>query len=161
MPKYETQYIRDEREVPHGYIALVDFDSQSLDHKRLSSAHARGLIRAVKMMRSPKDHRCGKVWVHHRDATEFLASYDSAKSEAKTQANSEPPRDAARNEAGVIALCEINNALALMLPVLERIATAVENIATQPHPAEHATRQDIMATIGGNGTWRDMNGESH
>lgn len=140
MSKYETQYIRDEREVPAGYVALVDFT----DHKRLSSAHAKGLIRAVKMMRSPKDHRSGKVWVHQRDAAEFLAGYDSAKSEPKSTGKRDFSASNSQVEAGVIALCEISNSLTLACDLLERLTLAVESIATQSRQTEDQMRREIM-----------------
>jgi hypothetical protein len=152
MAKYETQYIRDEREVPDGYMALVEFDSQSLDHKRLSGAHAKGLIRAVKMMRSPRDHRSGKVWVHHQDAKAFLAAYDTQRAGHKPEPTAEAAVAAGIDKRHAEIACEslasMKSTMDEIYLVLERLTAAVESIATQPK-AEPV------------GTWRDMNGESH
>lgn len=147
MAKYETQYIRDEREVPPGYVALVEFDSQSLDHKRLSGAHARGLIRAVKMMRSPRDHRSGKVWVHHGDAKSLLATYDTPRSEPKPEpAHERTIGDLAAWDAaaanGLSQLMEMRLTLGRLESIVERLATAVENIATQP-PGEGGDGESV------------------
>ena len=151
MAKYETQYIRDEREVPAGYVALVEFDSQSLDHKRLSGAHAKGLIRAVKMMRSPRDHRSGKVWVHHQDAKTFLASYDTQRADQKPEPLAEAADstsiDKRHAESACESLASIDSTLDDIYRVLERLTTAVESVGTQPKTAQ----QELLATTISNG----------
>jgi|LakMenEpi03Aug12_release.lakeMendotaPanAssembly.Ray.scaffolds.fasta_scaffold494549_1 hypothetical protein len=133
---YDTVCIDSEDKVPAGYIPLTDFDSQSAAHKRLSDAHREGQIRAVKLVRTMRDFRNGRVWVHEGDARELLnggSPKPPSKERIKPAGGS-----ATQFEAAVIALCEINNGITLIHATLERLATAVESIATQPRKDEFA-----------------------
>lgn len=77
MPTYRTEIIKEESEVPAGYIPLASFGRKTAKHSRLCAAHAKGLIRAVKLARHLGEMRTGKVWVHQQDATNFLAAETS------------------------------------------------------------------------------------
>ena len=143
MKKYRTKVITDESQVPAGYKRISALADSITDQKKLSDAHTVGLIEAVKLMRSTDD-RTGPVWVDAEAAKRVLATDKPAASKKGT---GDPAWANARFEAAVIALCEINNGITLMLPVLERIATAVESIATQPK----TPHQELMAAIGTNG----------
>ncbi len=151
MAGFKIAVITDEQQVLPGYVPLEKFGTDSLDHKRLSKAHNKGLIRAQKLMRTTDDMRSGKVWVHEHDAREYLDQLDGRKGLAVTEADSPEasPRfdslSTSQGECAVRALCEINNGISLMLSTLERLTTAVESIATQPDYADRL-RRDIVAT---------------
>ena len=157
MRKHKTKVITDESQVPAGFKRIASLADSLTDQKKLSDAHTDGLIAAVKLMRSTED-RTGPVWV---DADAARRVLDGSERQQVRKPAIPSVASSSQIEAAVIALCEINNGITLMHGVLERLTAAVESIATQPHPAEQALRQEIMATIGGDGTWRDMNGEAH
>lgn len=131
--------------IPPGFVPMANWDfrerqkqdGHSVQWKTLSDAVKNGELPGFKLSN-------GRWFVHERLSNEYLASA-LGKTSSSPAASRNTPSD--QTEAAVVALCEINNGISLMLPVLERIATAVESIATQPK-AEAA------------GTWRDMNGES-
>ena len=142
MGKFKTKVITDESQVPAGFRRIAALADSLSDQKRLSDAHTDGVIAAVKLMRSTDD-RTGPVWVDAEAAARVLAPPDAAgKSKPATAADAIDKRHA---EAAVIALCEINNGITLMQATLERLALAVESIATQPRQAEQQMRREIMA----------------
>ena len=156
MRKFKTKVITDESQVPAGFRRISALADSLSDQKKLSDAHTDGIIAAVKLMRSADD-RTGPVWVDAEAAKRVLegtSSQSRRQASLQFRVNGAP---AEQYEAAVVALCEINNGITLMQVTLERLTTAVESIATQPK----TPHQESMATIGGNGSWRDMNGEAH
>jgi hypothetical protein len=137
-------------DLPSGWVPLAHFDSRergksdghSADYKLLVSAVRDGELRGLQ---DPKSRR----YYVPQDAANRLLIGKATQAADKPADESKQARATASSsqiEAAVIALCEINNGITLMQATLERLTTAVENIATQPK-AEPV------------GTWRDMNGE--
>jgi hypothetical protein len=64
---YQTKVITDERQVPAGYISMVEVREKHGESlaKKLSDAHKEGKVPAVKLMRTIND-RSGAVWVDMR-----------------------------------------------------------------------------------------------
>jgi hypothetical protein len=110
--RYTTKFIQDEDQVPPGYVRLVECCSDA-DQKRLSGAHKRGDIRAVKLVRTESDLRAGAVWVHEGDARAYLAT------------NGEDGRSRQQRTENCPSLERIASCL-------DRIATALEEAATKP-----------------------------
>lgn len=126
--------------IPPGFVPLANWDSRNRRHNDGHSVEWKTLSDAVKNGEIPGFKLSnGRWYVHERVSNEYLAN-STAKPEVPTRVGS-------RDEAAVIALCEINNGISLMHATLERLTAAVEAMATQPK----------AETVG---TWRDMNGES-
>jgi hypothetical protein len=120
-----------------GYVFLSTYDragrkneEHSPEYKALLSAIYGGDVKGFQMGGS-------KRWlVHKASADEFLALQAMHKSATPLLRKAEPACGDSSKEAAVVALCEINNGITLMQATLERLATAVENIATQPKTAQ-------------------------
>ena len=144
--KYETQIILDEKQVPHGFVPLSDFDVSSAEHKRLSEAHNSGSIRAVKVARTLGQVRNGRVWVSKEDADNFLAG-NMTKRREQAKPTEQSAATAAQLHAAITALVRIDNGISLMQATLERLTAAVELIATQPRTPQ----QELLHAISSNG----------
>jgi len=97
----------------------------STDYKRVFDAIKEGLVHGL------QDGKSKRWIVNKAQADAFLAERAEctrAASKAKTRTNA----SGEQVEAAVIALCEINNGITLMQQTLERLAQAVEAMATQP-----------------------------
>lgn len=129
MGKFKTKVITDESQVPAGFRRIAALADSLSDQKRLSDAHTDGVIAAVKLMRSTDD-RTGPVWVDAEAAARVLAPPDAAcKSKPATAADAIDKRHA---ESVCESLASIDSTLDEICRVLERLATAIESIATQP-----------------------------
>lgn len=153
MKKHKTKVITDESQVPSGFKRISVLADSLTDQKKLSDAHTDGLIAAVKLMRSTED-RTGPVWVDAEAAARVLRG-TNARQACKHDAQPNVAADS-RVEAAVIALCEMNNSMSLMLATLQRLANAVEKVAQH-----HFARLEDVAIVedATEGSWRDMNGE--
>jgi len=171
--KTQTKVITDESQVPPGFVPMSRWEKDRVNHKRLSDAHNDGKLHAVKLIRFASEARTGKVWVHEEDAIRLLAEMDSDKT-AKAPTREEPPtipsgtvvsRLLAEHAADIrISLTLCTARLADMYDVLETIARAteatakaVEELATKPITPQ----QELLRALNSNGSWRDMNDESH
>ena len=132
MRRFKTKVITDESQVPDGFKRICSLASSLTDQKKLSDAHTDGFIDAVKLMRSTDD-RTGPVWVDADAAIRVLAS-SSGYHAAKAGVAKQP--DGNGNDPALVALIRIDNGLALIHATLERLANAVESIATQPKKDE-------------------------
>lgn len=126
MANHMTQFIRDEHEVPDGFVPLSEFDCTASARRQLSTAHAMGEIRAVKIVRTPGDLRTGKVWVHAADAADFLAGWSNPRTSQTAPASAGAT---VQQAAAVTALGEISSGISQMLKTLDRLAAAVEKFA--------------------------------
>jgi hypothetical protein len=128
---------------------MSGFVVNSTDYKAVSRAQKTGLIRAVKLVRHVGDLKGGAVWVHKADADEYLRSLsafddeDSHATPSSTVVDSQP----SATLAAAASLASIDTTLDEIYRVLERLASAVENIATQPKTAQ----QELMHTFSSNG----------
>lgn len=151
MGFYRTQIIKDESEVPPGYVPLANYGKKTATHRRLCAAHAEGAIRAVKQARYVGEMRTGRVWVHEQDAAAFLAAGSVAEKtqsrDCRQDALGNVGLDARQIEGAVIALCEINNGITLMHETIERLVDAVESIAP-PKTAHRAMPDSAVETNG-------------
>ena len=143
MRRFKTKVITDESQVPNGFKRICQIASSLTDQKKLSDAHNDGFIEGVKLMRSTDD-RTGPVWVDAEAALRVLTS-NSSYHVAKAGTAKQP--DSHGNDAALATLTRIDNGLALIHDTLERLANAVESIATQPKTAQH----DLMGTMSSNG----------
>jgi hypothetical protein len=138
--------------VPAGYICLGERwpakTPTARDRERIRRGIADKHIDAYRRMRFVGDDD-GPIYVCESDAIKWLATYQHADAESS---NPQAKRLAAEHsdgqfEAAVIALCEINNGITLMHGLLERLACAVEAIATQPK----TPHQELLQTFSTNG----------
>jgi hypothetical protein len=133
--------------VPDGFVPLAEWDHRSrsgndghsAEYKALRAAADAGEIDAFQIGGS-------KRWyVSRSDAVRLLESQlsDSPKqSKAKPQAT-----ECLDCHASALALVRIDNRLGLMIDILERLATAVETLATQPKTPQH----ELLHTLNSNG----------
>ena len=140
---------QDIREIPTHCVPLSSFGGRrnkrggTWEYETLHTLCKRREIKHWKFERG----RTGQLFVEPDVARQMLDSLRQHKSDAII-----PPRErqAASNsqiEAAVIALSEINNGITLMQATLERLAEAVESMATQPKTPQ----QELLHTINGNG----------
>lgn len=111
MGKYETRFVDSEDKVPDGYARLVSMGDRAAQ-KSLSDAQMAGHIRAYKIVRTASEIKSGAVWVHKGDAETWLANRGM--------------------RGGLPGLSLATAAQPEILCVLERIATALEAMATKP-----------------------------
>jgi hypothetical protein len=152
--------ILNESDVPPGYVPLKSFgrrsngESGSPEYELIHAAYRQRRINAVKHMRTPSDHS-GLVFVDAKQADELMrqSGLRAAGTEGPTQKREaaqkvDPTRWAYfQGESACESLADIASGLGHVVTMLERLATAVESIATAPKQHEPA------------GAWRDMNGE--
>lgn len=141
--------IYDKADLPAGYVPLgtlaTDTGSTPL-YGYVQRAFERGdLMRSLFKCR-------GKRFIHQDDLDRLTAQFNArAASPQQDQCDSSTDGVASMShgqcEAAVVALCEINNGIALMQATLERLTLAVESIATQPKTAHDR----LLATVDGNG----------
>ena len=130
---------------PAGFVPLANWDNRhrgnndghSVEWKLLSDAAKAGKVPGMKLGGS------GRWIVHEQAAVEYLAKIRAEATPAKAPAKSRTHRAGEPIDLQYVSVCE---SLAGVERLLERLATAVESIATAPRhePA---------------GAWRDMNGE--
>ena len=84
--------------------------------------------------------RCrGKLFIHEEDLKRCREDFENRSEKQPPQHNTRGKQCSNEQvEAAVIALCEINNGITLMHGLLERLACAVEAIATQPKKDDFA-----------------------
>lgn len=140
--KHSTRFITDESQVPAGYLPLASFTNMRV-RRALSDAHKDGRVRAVKLVRHEGDIHTGSVWVHKTDADEFCLSYEQ--NSFKAVRVNQPSADTQDQDAiSAASLRDIESSLrsivaghAEIARVLDRIATCLESIATNPSGVHH------------------------
>jgi hypothetical protein len=137
MKRFKTKVITDESQVPDGFRRISVLADSITDQKKLSDAHTEGVIAAVKLMRSTED-RTGPVWVDAEAARLVLAG-DKPKAKAKQTTD-------LQYESVCESLADIASGLGYVVQLLERLATAAEQIATQPKTPQH----ELLNVINGN-----------
>ncbi len=120
-----AKVITDRSQVPADYKRIKDMTPNRSEQARLSRAHERGEVRAVKLVRNTSEKQNGAVWVEERSAEACLRGQRNTKKQGGDIAScdpSPPPRgrvSSANSRGGV-------------LDALNRIAAALEAIATNP-----------------------------
>ena len=123
MRRFKTKVITDESQVPDGFKRISVLADSLTDQKKLSDAHTDGVISAVKLMRSTDD-RTGPVWVD-ADAARLVLAGDKPKAKAKQTTD-------LQYESVCESMADIATSLAGVERLLERLATAAEQIAKHP-----------------------------
>jgi hypothetical protein len=158
--QFTTKYIHSTSEVPAGYVPLSHYGDADTK-KIVSKAHCQGLIPAVKLCRHKGEERTGPVWLSKPHTDEFLANYNRrAISEAcgeRTESNRHAVPESVDQFLGQLSLAEstvvggglreLNASMATIAELLERLATAAENIATQPKTPQ----QELLQQFSTNG----------
>jgi hypothetical protein len=129
--------------VPAGYICLGERwpakTPTARDRERIRRGIADKHIDAYRRMRFVGDDD-GPIYVCETDAVRWLISYQNSDADSpKPQHNTRGTqcRDG-QWEAALVSLTRIDNGLALIHETLERLANAVEAIATQPQKHDFA-----------------------
>ena len=91
--------------------------------------------------------RTGQLFVMPDEARSALDSVRQHAAARPAAAISTPVVSYSQIEGAVLALSEINNGISLIHATLERLASAVESIATQPKTPQ----QELLHTFNGNG----------
>lgn len=156
-----TQSVTSRRlDIPSGYIPISSFGCHkgntdkkaSEEYKALYQAWCDERISGIKLMKSVHDKR-GQIFVDPVDADRVIAAYRQPKPIAKSRPVSGDLFAGVEKrhvESACESLADISSALGILhkiVPLLERMAAALESIATQP--------KDEPA-----GVWPDINGES-
>lgn len=148
-------------DIPSHYIAISSYGCHKGNTDKKASEEYKSLYRAwcderiggIKFMHTVHDKR-GQIFVDPSDADRVISESARPKTKPVTSAQAGSERSlqfrangvtAGQVEAAVVALCEINNGITLMHATLERLATAVESMATQPLAGE----QEVMASASG------------
>ena len=136
--------------IPPDYEPMAGYhQSSKRHHNALVHACEHNRIRRIRYRRSSGDS-IGLLYVHRDDAAAILAESDvhfaerqshktcggAATSRSSTVVDVLSSATNSQIELAVVALCEINNGITLMQATLERLAQAVESIATQPNAPE-------------------------
>lgn len=131
--------------IPAGFVPLAQWDYRSRgkadghspEYKELRVAVDAGKVPAIRVGGS------NRWYVREADAVAFL----NAKN-AEPQQPAKPAANASQIEAAVLALCEINNGIAVLGDTLRNLVAAVDVMREQ-----QARQQEPV------GAWRDMNGD--
>lgn len=145
QPRIVTQ---DARDIPPHCVPLSSFGGRrnkrggSWEYETLHTLCKRREIAHWKFQCG----RTGQLFVEPDTAREMLDAVRQNKLDAIA------PRErtsatASQLELAVVALTRIDNGITLMQATLERLATAVESIATQPKTAQ----QELLNAVNGNG----------
>jgi hypothetical protein len=123
--------------IPAGFVPLANWDHKHRGNNDGHSVEWKSLNDAVKAgeiagFRLPN----GRWYVHQEQAAALLAKAAEPVPVAAAKGTRKTAMPGGQTEAAVVALCEINNGIALMLDVLERLTLAVEGMATQPRTEE-------------------------
>ena len=133
--------------IPEGFSPLAEWDFRERQKQDGHSPEWKALSDAAKARKVPAFRLSnGRWYVHKQKATEFLATcyLTPVSAPVKAASNSSTTVDVA---AAVASLASIDTTLDEIYRVLERLTTAVENIATQPK----TPHQELMASVGTNG----------
>jgi hypothetical protein len=136
----------DKSDIPAHYVQLSSYGCNARDkpatpeYQTLHGAWTAKKLGGWKLMATPTDQR-GPIYVDPKEAEQVLSVihrqhkiHAILPEKERTAANPSGIELAVieRIEVAVIALCDINNGITLMQATLERLATAVESIATKP-----------------------------
>jgi hypothetical protein len=142
---------------PAGYVCLGEkWPAEGVsgrDRERVRKGIVTDNLDAYRHVRFEGDTR-GNIYVHLAQAEAWLDSYrdvdaPTTHKKASTVVDDRPAASGSQMTAAVVALCEINNGIAVLGDTLRNLVAAVELLG------EQQAKQHEPA-----GSWRDMNGES-
>jgi hypothetical protein len=123
--------------MPAGFVPLAHFDHRSRGRGDGHSPEYKQLREAFRQRKIPglqTGGERGRVYVHEQSAKQYLA--DNVLAEAAKFSEPEPASPSPSADNAIAALTAVLSALATsqmsLVAEVERIATAVESIATQP-----------------------------
>jgi hypothetical protein len=135
-----ARIITSEDDVPKGWKRIVEITNSPTDAKILSDAHNAGTLDAVKLMRTTSDMRTGAVWMDPALANALLARCQARRDAvSKPRQQIEPTAVTPPATDTEVGQQLVGYAFALVSGLLdraERIAVALENIATTPKSTE-------------------------
>lgn len=103
--RYAARIVTSLDQVSEGYVPVPSLRGNANGYwptvaKALSDAHAAGVIRAEKVVRSLGDLKTGRVFLHEEDARAFIAErYPHALHHEPQVAAAEPPKQAVARES--------------------------------------------------------------
>ena len=112
--KYSTMVITDETQVPTGYVRICELTTVAAAQASLSKLHGDGLVPAVKLMRTARDHS-GPVWVDEKIALRALRNV--------------APTKGKHEDLPMLVAPPQSDALDRVERLLERIANSIDLIA--------------------------------
>lgn len=128
-----ARIITSESDVPAGYVPLSSIGNRT-EQKTLSDAHNDGHLDAVKLMRTHRDWKTGKVWVDPINAAAILQRCKE-KRDGKQAAADDDFRAAVPADARTVASAEASDAAQTLRRIeaaILRMADALEAMATRP-----------------------------
>jgi len=140
---------QDIREIPAHCVPLSSFGGRrnkrggSWEYETLHTLCKRREIKHWKFERG----RTGQLFVEPDTARELLESLRKHKIDAILPPKDRPALTRVQMESACESLADIATSLAGVAPLLERLATAVESIATQRKTPQH----DLVHAMNGNG----------
>jgi hypothetical protein len=136
------------KDIPDGWVRVADYDERENKSEGGPGGAYAKILAAIKQEPSPiRAYKDGKFWIAMQcDVDDFLQSLKTRSETPTVHAATQDAACHSQLDAACKSLASIDTTLDEIYRVLERLTTAVENIATQPK-AEPV------------GTWRDMNGE--
>lgn len=143
----------DMKDIPEGWVRVADYDERQKDAHKSSGPkgdYARILWSLKNHPGSINAYQDGREWIARKsDIDAFLSDFHKGKEKpAKPEPNlaiAAHGLDKRHAESVCESLCSIDSTLDEIYRVLERLATAIESIATQPRQAEEQARREIMA----------------
>lgn len=135
-----TQSVTSRRvDIPPDYIAISSFgchkgnsdQKASVEYKVLYRAWIDEQISGIKLMKSVHDKR-GQIFVDPADADRVIAQNCQPKTKPKLSVTVGHPKEFDASTLACESLACIDTTLDELCRVLERLATAVESVATQP-----------------------------
>ena len=124
--KYSTMVITDETQVPAGYVRISELTSDKNAASAISKLHGEGLVPAVKLMRTAKDHS-GPVWVDRDIAIRSIRSVGPTKGRQDTRPMFDAPPQSDALDRVERLLERIASSLDLIADAATRVATASED----------------------------------
>jgi uncharacterized membrane protein YccC len=123
--KYSTMVITDETQVPAGYVRISELTSDKNAASAISKLHGEGLVPAVKLMRTAKDHS-GPVWVDRDIALRSIRATVSTRvrQDIRTMFDAPPQPDALDRVERLLE--RIANSLDMIADAATRVATTNE-----------------------------------
>ncbi len=140
---YSEGLLFSEADVPAGYEPIGGLNNTNKPlHSFVLRACEKGSVRRYRVRQGQRGY--GKYFIHSEDLARVTKEWESLPQHTPERDQFTASGDS-RTEAAVVALCEINNGISLVLATLERLTSAVESIATQPDYADRL-RREIVAT---------------
>jgi hypothetical protein len=136
------------KDIPKGWVRVSQYDNRDDKNSGGPSGDYARILAAIKLEPpAVRAYRDGKFWIASREDIEELLGEPDQSVDAVAPSTVAPLMSRRQAETSIVALCEINNGIALLYDVLDRLTKAVESIATQPQ----TPHDRVVATVESNG----------